>query len=129
MQNQRSQFCVYIMRLEMVTIDRAVCLKALFQLDESVAQLFKVANKTRVPPLHYEVKIAIAYCTHKNCSFGNAAPCSPVTKIAVSQQIYGLSAPNLLGYSTFMNLTKLFKCFTKNFPAQPLQTISQNEIC
>ena len=40
--------------------------------------------------------IAIAYCTHKNCRFGNAVPCSPVIKIAVSQQIYGFSAPKLL---------------------------------
>ena len=39
---------------------------------------------------------AIAYCTHKNCGFGNAVPCSSVIKIAVSQQIYGFSAPNLL---------------------------------
>ena len=40
--------------------------------------------------------IAIAYYTHKSFRFGNAVPCSPVIKIAVSQQIYGFSAPNLL---------------------------------
>ena len=28
--------------------------------------------------------IAIAYCMYKNCHFGNAVPCSPVTKIGVS---------------------------------------------
>ena len=43
-----------------------------------------------------KAEIAIPYCTHKNCYFGNAAPCSSVTKIAVSQQIYRLSTPNLL---------------------------------
>ena len=40
--------------------------------------------------------IAIGYCMHKNSHFSNTVPCSPVTKIAVSQQIYGLSAPHLL---------------------------------
>ena len=43
----------------------------------------------------------IAYCTHKNCRFGNAVPYTPVTKIAVIPHIYTqvniwLSAPNLL---------------------------------
>ena len=40
--------------------------------------------------------IAIAYCRHKNCHFGNVVPGSPVTKKAVSQQIYDLSATNML---------------------------------
>ena len=34
-----------------------------------------------------KVDIAIAYCTHKNCRFANAVPCSPVKNIRISANI------------------------------------------